>query len=209
MIEPIAPAPRMAKSKSGMTEALQRLGDVLHEPAVLGFGLGRVALQNPAVAADEEFLEVPADLAGDTPVLGCEEAVQRMAVGAVHLEFRAQREAHVVVVAAERGDFRFAPRFLGGELVARETHYGEVLLLQLTVQLLEPGILRRQAAATGDIHRQRYLAAQRSQQVLGPVNSRYRNIVKAAHDVCSRRIRVSMYHTPDAWLNIGAHAFAE
>src|SRR6266403_670214 len=65
-IEPMAPAPRMAKSKSGMTRPLQRLGDVLHEPAVLGFGLGRVALQNPAVAADQEFLEVPADLAGDT-----------------------------------------------------------------------------------------------------------------------------------------------
>src|SRR5256885_2176120 len=208
MIEPMAPAPRMAKSKSGMGGALQRLGDVQHEPAVLGFGLRRVALQYPPVAADEEFLEVPADVAGDAPVLGGEEAVERMAVGAVHLEFRAQREAHVVVAAAEGGDLRFAARFLRGELVAWETHHGEVLLPQLTLQLLEPGILGRQAAATGDIHRQSYLATQPSQQVLAAVYPTYRNVVKAAHDVCSVLIRVYVRYTR-ASLNIGAHAFAE
>src|SRR5256885_10162786 len=131
-----------------------------------------------------------------------------MAVGAVHLEFRAQREAHVVVAAAEGGDFRLAARFLRGELVAWETHHGEVLPLQITLQLLEAGILGRQAAATGDIHRESYLATQSSQQVLAAVYPTYRNIVEAAHDVCSVQIRTYVPYTR-ASLNIGAHAFAE
>src|ERR1700694_599153 len=151
----MAPAPRMAKSKSGMAGPLQRLGDVLHETAVLGFGFRWVAPQNPAIAADEELLKVPADVAGDATVLRDEEAVDRMAVGAVHLELRAQREAAVVVAAAERRDFRLAAGFLCRELVAGETHHGEVLLPQLAVQLLQPGILRRQAAAAGERRRRR------------------------------------------------------
>src|SRR6267143_825357 len=202
----MAPAPRMAKSKSGMTRPLQRLGDVLHETAVLGLGLRWVALQNPAVAADEELLEVPADVAGDAAVLRGEEVVERVAVGAVHLELRAQREAHLVVGAAEGGDLRLAAGFLRGELVAWEPHHGEVLLPQLALQLLEPGVLRRQAAAAGDVHRERHLAPQRSQQVLGAVDLTDRNIVKAAHAVRSRQIRFGHVRYTTAWLNIGGHA---
>src|SRR6267143_317585 len=192
----MAPAPRMAKSKSGMTRPLQRFGDVLHETAVLGFGFRWVALQNPAIAADEELLEVPADVAGDAAVLRSEEAVERVAVGAVHLQLRAQREAHLVVGAAEGGDFRLTAGFLRGELVAWEPHHGEVLLLQLALQLLEPGVLRRQAAAAGDIHRERHLALQRSQQVRGAVDPTHCNIVKATHEVRPRQIRVCVYDTP-------------
>ena len=51
----------------------ERLGDVLHQPAVLRLGLGRIALEHAAVAADEELLEVPADVAGDAAVGGGQE----------------------------------------------------------------------------------------------------------------------------------------
>src|SRR5579863_2127295 len=68
-IEPMAPAPRIAKSKSGTAPfRLQGFGDVLHETAVLRPGLGRIALEHAAVAADQELLEVPADVAGDAGV---------------------------------------------------------------------------------------------------------------------------------------------
>src|ERR1700730_5398394 len=42
--------------------------DVLHDPAVLRLGLRRVALQHLAVPPDQEFLEVPGDVAGHTGV---------------------------------------------------------------------------------------------------------------------------------------------
>jgi hypothetical protein len=46
--------------------ALQRVCDVLHQTAVLRLGRRRVALENAAVAADQEFLEIPGDVAGDS-----------------------------------------------------------------------------------------------------------------------------------------------
>src|SRR5205807_919667 len=100
MIEPIAPAPRIANSKSAMAVcALQRLGDVLHEPAVLRDGLRRVTLQYPPVTGDEELLEVPADVARNAGARPGEEAVDRVAAGPVYLELAAQGEAHVVGAA--------------------------------------------------------------------------------------------------------------
>ena len=59
----------------------------------------------------------------------------------------------------------------------------------------------------GDIHGERYLAPQRSQQVLGAVDPTDRNIVKAAHAVRSRQIRFGHVRYTTAWLNIGGYAF--
>src|SRR5262249_7725698 len=50
-------------------------------------------------------------------------------------------------------------RLLATELVAREAEDREALPRQLVVQLLEPGVLRREAALAGDIHHQRHRAA--------------------------------------------------
>src|SRR5207248_1513808 len=174
--------PRIANSKSAMAVcALQRLGDVLHEAAVLRDGLRRVTLQYPPITGDEELLEVPADVARNAGARPGEEAVDRVAAGPVYLELAAQGEAHVVGAAAEGGDFRFAPRLLRGELIAGEADHGEVLVPQLPLQLLEDRILRSQTAAAGHVHGQRHLAAQRSQQVVGAVDPRDGNVVEAAH----------------------------
>src|SRR5438094_9981990 len=97
MIEPIAPAPRIANSKSAMAVcALQRLGDVLHEAAVLRDGLRRVTLQYPPVPGDEELLEVPADVARNAGARPGEEAVDRVAAGPVYPKLAAQRDAPLV-----------------------------------------------------------------------------------------------------------------
>src|SRR5947208_16082096 len=144
MIEPIAPAPRIANSKSAMAGcALQRLGDVLHEAAVLRDGLRRVTLQYPPITGDEELLEVPADVAHNAGARPDEEAVDRVAAGPVYLQLAAQGEAHVVGAAAAGRDFGFAPRLLRGDLIAGEADHGQVLVQQLPLQLFEARILRR------------------------------------------------------------------
>jgi len=53
-----------------------------------------------------------------------------------------------------------APNWLQGKPTNRK-----VLIAQLALQLLEPGVLRRQAATARHIHRERDLAAQSAQQV--------------------------------------------
>ena len=42
--------------------SLERVGNVLHQALVLGLCVRSVALQHPPVTADEEFLEIPADV---------------------------------------------------------------------------------------------------------------------------------------------------
>src|SRR5262249_50777217 len=125
-IEPMAPAPRTTNSNSRVAmgarrpggATLERLADVLHQAAVLGPGLGRVAVQHASVAPDQELLEIPADVAGDAGLGRGEKAVQRVSLRAVHLEFRAHREAHAVRRAAEALDLGRAARLLAAELVA-------------------------------------------------------------------------------------------
>src|SRR5271170_2455957 len=108
----------MAKSKSGMAVPrrvrLERLGDVLHQAAVVRLGFRRVALEHPAVAADEELLEVPADVAGHAAARGGEELVDRVAVGAVDVDFPTERKGHIVGAAAEADDLSLAARLLAG-----------------------------------------------------------------------------------------------
>ncbi|MNN57388.1 hypothetical protein D3C81_1723750 [compost metagenome] len=69
-----------------------------------------------------------------------------MAVMAVDLDLGAQREADPVVEAAERADLRLAARLLSGELVARQAQHAEAALAVLLMEMLQPGVLRRQAA---------------------------------------------------------------
>src|SRR5262249_23611778 len=148
-----------------------------------------------AVTADEEFLEVPADVAGDAALRRGEEPIHGMALRAVYLELGAQRESDVVGGATERGDLRIAPGLLCGELVAGEAHYGEVLRRQLALQLFQALVLRSQAAAAGDVNGERQLAAQRAQQIRCAIDARDRDVVEAVHGVRSVR-RLPQRHVP-------------
>ena len=104
-----------------------------------------------------------------------------MALCPVDLELRAQRKSHVVLGVAEGGDLRFAAGLLPGELVAREAHDSEAFASQLAVQLLEPLVLRREAAAARDIDGERDVTVQRAEQVRRAVDAGDRDVVKAAH----------------------------
>src|SRR5579871_5599746 len=210
MIEPMAPAPRIAKSKSGMTEGrrsawhLQRLGDVLHQAVVARLRFRWVTLQHAAIAADEEFLEVPADLSRYTALRRGEETVEGMSLGAVHFELGAQGEAHPIGGTAELGNLRLAARFLTTKLVAGEAHDGEVFLRELALQLLEALVLRSQAAAARDIHRERNLAAQRSEQIRCAIEGSDGDVVEATHTVTPLAPLTGRVRYTSVGLTIGA-----
>ena len=99
-IEPMAPAPRMAKFELRHGHGARPLRAPRRCPAsgrVLRFGFRRVALQYLAVAADEKLLEVPADVTGECRrprPSGSRTPGWR--VRAVHLELLAQRKGHPV-----------------------------------------------------------------------------------------------------------------
>ena len=88
-----------------------------------------------------------------------------MAVRAVHFDLRAQRKRHVIADRAEAHDLRFRARLLRAELVARKADHREALSLQLAIQALQPGVLRRVAALARDVDDQRDAAAQRREQI--------------------------------------------
>src|SRR5262249_9556562 len=143
----------------------ERVGDVLHQPPVARLGGGRVAVQNAAVAADEEFLEVPGDVAGKAALRGSQETVHGVTLRTVDLELLAQREAHTVAGTAEFNDLGGAAGLLPGELITGKANHREVLRGELALQLLQALVLRREPAAAGDVDRQGYPAMQRSEQI--------------------------------------------
>src|SRR5687767_15781931 len=76
-----------------------------------------------------------------------EPRVQRMAAGAVDLEFLAHREGDAVGRRTEGLDLRLGAGLLRAELVAGKADDREILVRELLVQPLEVGVLRRKAAA--------------------------------------------------------------
>src|SRR5262249_41448925 len=110
----------------------------------------------------------------------------------VHLELRAHREADIVIRLAELHDLRFATGLLRAKLVARKPDYGEILLAQLALQLLEPGVLRGQAAAAGHVHGQHDLAAQSAEKIGRAIDASNRDIVEPGHVRTSSSRRPSM-----------------
>ena len=82
-----------------------------------------------AVGADEELLEVPADVAGVPLGVGDvgELGVDRVPAGAVDLDLLEHRERHAVGRRAERLDLLGGARLLPAELVAREAEDAEPL----------------------------------------------------------------------------------
>src|SRR6478672_4415574 len=85
--------------------------------------------------------------------------VQRMCVVAIDLDFAEHRKRDAVVGRAEVADLLFASRLLMTELIAWESEHREAFVLEAIVQLLQPGVLRREAALAGDIDDEQRLAA--------------------------------------------------
>src|SRR5688572_6591880 len=97
-------APRARPRASNSTG--QSLLDRTHDLVVLGLDERREASDDFTVAADEELLEVPPDVAGVAFAVGDrgELLIQLVAIVAVHFDLLRERERHAVARAAERLD---------------------------------------------------------------------------------------------------------
>ena len=133
------------------------------------------ALHDVALAVDQELGEVPLDVAGGLgagePVLlqqlaqagdglvrrvvlragGLEKDVDGVGARAVHLDLGELVEGRVVLERAELVDLVVAARRLVPELVAGEVEDLEPCGVVPGVELLEPFVLRREAAARGGV----------------------------------------------------------
>jgi hypothetical protein len=117
------------------------------------------------VTADKEFREVPPDGASteeteESGFLLLEEAVKRVGVGAVDVDFGEEGKGDVVILLAEGANFGFSPWLLGSELVTREAEELEATILIGRVEGFEPGVLRGKATPTGSVDDEEYLAAE-------------------------------------------------
>src|SRR5665213_2497644 len=122
--------------------------------------VGRIALQHAALAVDQALGEVPLDgLAAEEPrLLRLEELIQRRRGVAVDVDLREHRETHVIREVAELRDLGIRARLLLAELIARKAQYVEAARVELLLQRLEAGVLRREAALAGDVDDQQHIA---------------------------------------------------
>ncbi len=97
---------------------------------------------------------------------------------AVDLDLLRERERHVVVGAAERRDLVGAAGLLLAELVAGDADHVEALVLVLVLELLQPFVLRGQAAERRDVHHQRDLALLVGEHVGGAVEGGQLRVVQ-------------------------------
>ena len=126
----------------------------------LGFrgSLGIKALDDLAILADEELVEVPLDVTGERRIFAREYLVERVAVRAVDLDLVEQRESHAVLAGAELLDLLIRARFLGAELVAGETGDDQTFILILLVSGFEALVLGSITALGGDVDHEDDLA---------------------------------------------------
>ena len=120
---------------------------------------GTEAVNDLAVAVNEEFGEVPLDLAAQqTALLFFEVGIEGRFVIAVDLYLGELPERNVVFQLAEADDLFIGPGSLIAELVAGEVEYLEPLVLVVLIELFEPLILGREAAARSGIDDEQHLA---------------------------------------------------
>src|SRR5262249_45221915 len=85
--------------------------------------------------------------------------VERVRVGAVHLDLREERERHLVLRGAELADLGFVARFLMAELGTRKPQNRESLGPLLPVERHESAVLWREAALARDVDDEQHLPA--------------------------------------------------
>jgi len=149
---------------------------------VVGGGVGGEAGEDVAVAADEEFLEVPEEFGervgwgkavgggvggelfapgavGDVLWCGGDEGgVEGVLVGANDGDFGEEGEGDGVVDGAELGDLLIGAGLLSGEVVGGEAEDDEAAILVGLVEGFEGGVLRGEAAFGGDVDEEENVA---------------------------------------------------
>ena len=142
-----------------------------------------IARDHPALAVDQKLGEIPLDAFGAEHAGrgSLEEGEDRMRVFAIDIHLGEHREADIVVEAAEFADGSLVARFLRAELVAGKAQHGQSALAILPPQGFEARILRREAAAAGDIDDQQHPALAVLHRPRGTVKGPGRQLVERAH----------------------------
>ena len=91
--------------------------------------LGRPAINDPAVTADQKFGKIPTDVPRKGRGRSGQLHVERMPTGAIDLDFIEQWEGNTVFARAKLFDHIICAGFLPSELVAGETQNRESLVL--------------------------------------------------------------------------------
>src|ERR1700733_9280085 len=165
-----------------------------------------VALDDRAVAADEELGEVPLDLVravppGREPRDGSSELavrraevagrldpqvlVKRVGAGPVDLDLAEHGERDVIGGLAEVLDLLVGSRLLPLALVARETEDLKAPVLVVAVERLKALVLRRQAALACHVHDEQQLARVVTQGDLAAIMAGRGEVVRACHALSS------------------------
>ncbi len=120
---------------------------------VVGFGSGGEARDDGAIAADEEFFEVPGDVAfgGGLGVEAGEVFVEGCDVVTFDADFGEHGEGDVVLAGAELFDFFVRAGLLFAEVVGGESEDDEAFVFVLLVGAFEGGVLGGVAALAGDV----------------------------------------------------------
>lgn len=156
--------------------------DGVSDLGVVGRGVGSKAVEDVAVAADEELLEVPEQLgelvrwgkavgrgvAGKVfapqsvqDVAGCggdERGVEGMLAGAGDRDLGEKGKGDGVLAGAEVGDLLIGARLLAGEIVGGKPEDDEAPIFVPLVDRFERRVLRGETAFAGDVHDEEYFA---------------------------------------------------
>src|SRR5690606_25216242 len=145
--------------------------DGLDQLRILWRGTRREAGQHTTVPIDEKLLEIPADIARKIRTLARQQTIQRVTLRTVDLKLAAQGKADAVVFGTELQDRRITTRLLRAELVTGDAKHAETTLLITLMQLLQPRVLRSQAAFGGYVDHQGQLLFQRGKRQLSTVEA--------------------------------------
>lgn len=124
----------------------------------------RIAGDGQPVRIHQKLGEIPCDVlfAGFVRLLSFQPAVKVTGASAVDLDFCEHRKIDLVAGSRELENFSLRSRFLSAELVAGKCQNREALAAshasKRCLQSTQPGVLRRQSSATGDVDNQAGLA---------------------------------------------------
>src|SRR5688572_20606778 len=173
---PTSRAPTVVRRRTQLLS--HRLRDRGTQRRILRRHLAREERDDLAVLADHVLAEVP----GRQVAAGAEVGVDRRLIGAgLGHHLLEHREGHVVGQLAEGRDLLRAPWLLTAEVVAREAEDVECLALHLALELLQPLVLRGEAALARDVDDEAHLAAVLAEIRRLAVEGVRLHVVKRAH----------------------------
>ena len=137
-------------------------------------GGGSVAADDCAFPVDQEFCKVPAngsraEKAEDSGLAAPEEAIERVGMGAVDIDFGKHGKGDTKIFFAEGADLGFGARLLRAKLIGGKAQHGEAAILEFAVKLFETGVLQGEAAFTGGVHNKQCLAIETVETDRAPI----------------------------------------